>query len=197
MSLGISVGVARSDVPVGAGDLLESGRRRHVRGESQGQSPPRALAPDLISRRFRGSTQAASATIAGSLCRTVRGVDDASLDPKAVGVSSAPVSVGWTSKDALLYAVGIGVGQMSWPTRRRTRRSRPARLSHVPRRRGHGCHGHHQQGGHLRHGHAAARHPVGHCAPAFAGGGHRHAPCRRSRACSTRARRPSSTRRTR
>ncbi len=32
------------------------------------------------------------------------------LDPKAVGASSDPVTVGWTSKDALLYAVGIGGG---------------------------------------------------------------------------------------
>jgi len=33
------------------------------------------------------------------------------LDPNAVGNESAPVEVSWTSKDALLYAVGIGAGR--------------------------------------------------------------------------------------
>ncbi len=33
------------------------------------------------------------------------------LNPDAVGTQSEPVEVGWTSKDALLYAVGIGAGQ--------------------------------------------------------------------------------------
>jgi acyl dehydratase len=32
------------------------------------------------------------------------------LDPDAVGATSEPVEVSWTSKDALLYAVGIGAG---------------------------------------------------------------------------------------
>jgi acyl dehydratase len=32
------------------------------------------------------------------------------LDPDAVGSTSEPVEVSWTSKDALLYAVGIGAG---------------------------------------------------------------------------------------
>ena len=32
------------------------------------------------------------------------------LNPDAVGTTSEPVEVGWTSKDALLYAVGIGAG---------------------------------------------------------------------------------------
>lgn len=32
------------------------------------------------------------------------------LDPDAVGATSDPVDVSWTSKDALLYAVGIGAG---------------------------------------------------------------------------------------
>ncbi len=33
------------------------------------------------------------------------------LNPDAVGTKSDPVEVHWTSKDALLYAVGIGAGQ--------------------------------------------------------------------------------------
>lgn len=32
------------------------------------------------------------------------------LDPNAVGATSDPVDASWTSKDALLYAVGIGAG---------------------------------------------------------------------------------------
>jgi len=32
------------------------------------------------------------------------------LDPSAVGAKGDPVTVSWTSKDALLYAVGIGAG---------------------------------------------------------------------------------------
>ena len=32
------------------------------------------------------------------------------LNPDAVGSKSEPVEVSWTSKDALLYAVGIGAG---------------------------------------------------------------------------------------
>jgi acyl dehydratase len=32
------------------------------------------------------------------------------LDPDAVGATSEPVETSWTSKDALLYAVGIGAG---------------------------------------------------------------------------------------
>lgn len=32
------------------------------------------------------------------------------LNPDAVGASSEPVNVSWTSKDALLYAVAIGAG---------------------------------------------------------------------------------------
>jgi acyl dehydratase len=32
------------------------------------------------------------------------------LNPEAVGASAEPVAVSWTSKDALLYAVGIGAG---------------------------------------------------------------------------------------
>jgi acyl dehydratase len=32
------------------------------------------------------------------------------LNPEAVGTTSDPVEVSWTSKDALLYAVGIGAG---------------------------------------------------------------------------------------
>jgi acyl dehydratase len=32
------------------------------------------------------------------------------LDPDAVGTTSDPIEVSWTSKDALLYAVGIGAG---------------------------------------------------------------------------------------
>ena len=32
------------------------------------------------------------------------------LNPDAVGSTSEPVEVSWTSKDALLYAVGIGAG---------------------------------------------------------------------------------------
>jgi acyl dehydratase len=32
------------------------------------------------------------------------------IDPSAVGATSEPVTVSWTSKDALLYAVGIGAG---------------------------------------------------------------------------------------
>jgi acyl dehydratase len=32
------------------------------------------------------------------------------IDPNAVGATSDPVEVSWTSKDALLYAVGIGAG---------------------------------------------------------------------------------------
>ena len=32
------------------------------------------------------------------------------LNPEAVGTTSAPVEVTWTSKDALLYAVGVGAG---------------------------------------------------------------------------------------
>src|SRR4051812_33368580 len=34
------------------------------------------------------------------------------LDPSAVGATSDPVERSWTSKDALLYAVGVGAG---WP----------------------------------------------------------------------------------
>ena len=30
------------------------------------------------------------------------------LNPDAVGSTSEPVEVSWTSKDALIYAVGIG-----------------------------------------------------------------------------------------
>jgi len=32
------------------------------------------------------------------------------INTDAVGASGGPVSHGWTSKDALLYAVGIGAG---------------------------------------------------------------------------------------
>ena len=32
------------------------------------------------------------------------------LNPEAVGTTADPVEVSWTSKDALLYAVGIGAG---------------------------------------------------------------------------------------
>ncbi len=32
------------------------------------------------------------------------------INPDAVGQESDPVSTSWTSKDALLYAVGIGAG---------------------------------------------------------------------------------------
>jgi acyl dehydratase len=32
------------------------------------------------------------------------------LNPEAVGTTSAPVEVTWTSRDALLYAVGVGAG---------------------------------------------------------------------------------------
>jgi acyl dehydratase len=34
------------------------------------------------------------------------------LDPKAVGASAGPVARSWTSKDALLYAVGVGAGSL-------------------------------------------------------------------------------------
>ena len=33
------------------------------------------------------------------------------IDPNAVGKTSEPVEVSWTSKDALLYALGVGAGQ--------------------------------------------------------------------------------------
>jgi acyl dehydratase len=33
-----------------------------------------------------------------------------SLDPNAVGVQTAPRTVSWTSKDAILYALGVGAG---------------------------------------------------------------------------------------
>jgi hypothetical protein len=33
------------------------------------------------------------------------------LNPDAVGSTSEPVEASWTSKDALLYAVGIGAGE--------------------------------------------------------------------------------------
>ena len=32
------------------------------------------------------------------------------INPDAVGATSDPVQISWTSKDALLYAVGIGAG---------------------------------------------------------------------------------------
>ena len=32
------------------------------------------------------------------------------LNPQAVGTVGEPVEASWTSKDALLYAVGIGAG---------------------------------------------------------------------------------------
>ena len=34
------------------------------------------------------------------------------LDPSAVGVTSQPSSFSWTSKDALLYALGVGAGMV-------------------------------------------------------------------------------------
>lgn len=37
------------------------------------------------------------------------------LNPDAVGAQSDPVEVSWTSKDALLYAVGIGAGHEELP----------------------------------------------------------------------------------
>ena len=32
------------------------------------------------------------------------------INPDAVGTESEPVETSWTSKDALLYAVGVGAG---------------------------------------------------------------------------------------
>ena len=44
------------------------------------------------------------------------------IDPDAVGASGGPVSRSWTSKDALLYAVGIGAGvdELSFTTENTT-----------------------------------------------------------------------------
>ena len=33
------------------------------------------------------------------------------LNPESVGATGSPRNLSWTSKDALLYAVGIGAGQ--------------------------------------------------------------------------------------
>ena len=37
------------------------------------------------------------------------------LNPDAVGAVGDPRTISWTSKDALLYAVGIGAGQADLP----------------------------------------------------------------------------------
>ena len=37
------------------------------------------------------------------------------LNPDAVGTEGAPTEASWTSKDALLYAVGIGAGTDELP----------------------------------------------------------------------------------
>ena len=37
------------------------------------------------------------------------------IDPSAVGAESGPVERSWTSKDALLYAVGVGAGTAELP----------------------------------------------------------------------------------
>ena len=37
------------------------------------------------------------------------------IDPTAVGVKGEPRSRSWTSKDALLYAVGVGAGTDKLP----------------------------------------------------------------------------------
>ena len=37
------------------------------------------------------------------------------IDPSAVGAESGPVERSWTSKDALLYAVGVGAGSSELP----------------------------------------------------------------------------------
>ena len=37
------------------------------------------------------------------------------IDPSAVGAESGPVERSWTSKDALLYAVGVGAGTSELP----------------------------------------------------------------------------------
>jgi hypothetical protein len=34
------------------------------------------------------------------------------LNPEAVGTTSEPVERSWTSKDALLYALGVGAGSL-------------------------------------------------------------------------------------
>jgi hypothetical protein len=43
------------------------------------------------------------------------------IDPKAVGLKGGPVRRSWTSKDALLYALGVGAGiRIRRPRRRAT-----------------------------------------------------------------------------
>ena len=37
------------------------------------------------------------------------------IDPSAVGKTGGPVNYKWTSKDALLYAVGVGAGTNDLP----------------------------------------------------------------------------------
>ena len=106
---------------------------------------------------------------------------------------SDPVEVSWTSKDALLYAVGIGAGteELAFTTeniegRRRSRCSRRSPSSSAGGRGGVDAQHRHVQ---LRH---ARPRPAGRdAAPADARRGHRHARRRASSRCTTRARPPS------
>ena len=50
------------------------------------------------------------------------------INPEAVGETGGPVSRGWTSKDALLYAVGIGAGTNELPFTTENTKDAPQRV---------------------------------------------------------------------
>jgi acyl dehydratase len=50
------------------------------------------------------------------------------LNPEAVGSTSDPVEVSWTSKDALLYAVGVGAGTGELPFTTENTKDTPQRV---------------------------------------------------------------------
>lgn len=50
------------------------------------------------------------------------------INPEAVGETGGPVSRGWTSKDALLYAVGIGAGTDELPFTTENTKDTPQRV---------------------------------------------------------------------